>query len=119
MAKILVTDDSMFLRRRTGNILKSAGHEVIEASDGNACLEQLAEAEPDLIFLDLVMPEMDGMEVLKHLQAAEHTVPVIVLTADIQDVVREECLQLGAVAFINKPPKEDEVLAAVQAQLAG
>jgi len=113
MARILVTDDSNFLRRRTCAILKEAGHDIIEASDGNTCLEALAEQAPDVLFLDLVMPEMDGFEVLKALRDADHHLPVIVLTADIQESVKTECMQLGAADFINKPPKQDEVLAAL------
>jgi len=111
MARILVTDDSNFLRRRTCAILKEAGHDILEADTGNACLEAITEHSPDVLFLDLVMPEMDGFEVLQALQDAAYDLPVIVLTADIQDTVKTECMKLGAAGFINKPPKTDEVLA--------
>ncbi|MDX8404923.1 MAG: response regulator [Mariprofundus sp.] len=118
MADILVTDDSMFLRRRTCAILKQTGHNIIEAVNGNQCLEIIADNPPDILFLDLVMPELDGFGVLKALQDADYHIPVIVLTADIQAAVRTECMQLGAAAFINKPPEEDKVLAALTAALA-
>ncbi len=111
MARILVTDDSNFLRRRTCAILKEAGHDILEADNGNACLEAIAEHSPDALFLDLVMPDMDGFEVLQTLQDAAYHLPVIVLTADIQDTVKTECMKLGAVGFLNKPPKTDEILA--------
>ncbi len=109
MARILVTDDSSFLRRRTCAILKQAGHEITEADNGITCLASIAEQVPDALFLDLVMPEMDGFEVLKALRDANYHFPVIVLTADIQDAVKNECQQLGAAAFINKPPNEAEI----------
>jgi len=118
MARILVTDDSNFLRRRTCAILKLAGHDIVEADNGNNCLEAIAAAAPDALFLDLVMPEMGGFEVLKALHDADYHFPVIVLTADIQDTVQQECMALGAFGFLNKPPKQDEVLATLNAALA-
>ncbi|MDX8396461.1 MAG: response regulator [Mariprofundaceae bacterium] len=117
MAKILVTDDSGFLRKRTCAILKNAGHEVFEAENGEQCLEKLADIQPDCLFLDLIMPVMDGFEVLKTLQDAKNTIPVIVLTADIQESVQKECLGYGASSFLNKPPKESEVTDALNKAL--
>jgi len=113
MAHILVTDDSAFLRRITCRILQAAGHRITQASNGLECLRLLAQEEPDAIFLDLVMPEMDGITALKQLREDGNTTPVIILTADIQDSVKEECLQWGAAAFLNKPPKEEQVLSAL------
>jgi len=117
MARILVTDDSNFIRRRTCAILKDAGHDIIEANNGNTCLAAVAEHAPDALFLDLLMPEMDGFEVLQTLQDAACHLPVIVLTADVQDSVKKDCLKLGADGFLNKPPKTDEVLAALAVAL--
>ncbi|MDQ6994857.1 MAG: response regulator [Mariprofundaceae bacterium] len=113
MAKILVTDDSAFLRKRTCSILIPTGHEIIQAKDGLECVEQLLEEKPDALFLDLVMPNMNGFEVLEYMQAHDVNVPTVVLTADIQEGVSERCMSLGAVAYLNKPPKSDEVLAAL------
>jgi len=117
MAYILVTDDSSFLRRITCGILKRAGHRIVEAVDGVECLQLIAQEKPDVVFLDLVMPVMDGMAVLKTLQEQNHAGPVIVLTADIQETVRQECLQMGARFFLNKPPKEADVLQALEGVL--
>jgi twitching motility two-component system response regulator PilH len=61
----------------------------------------------------MVMPEMTGVEVLQALQAQNQRIPVVVHTSDIQDVTREECLALGAKAFLNKPLKDEELLAVV------
>jgi len=113
MAHILVTDDSIFLRRITCNILKAAGHSISEAANGLECLRMLEQEKPDAIFLDLVMPEMDGLTALKQLRENGNTTPVIILTADIQDSVKEECFQWGAADFLNKPPKEEQVLSAL------
>jgi len=114
MAKILVTDDSNFLRRITCSILNGAGHHIIEAENGVECMKLIEQEQPDVVFLDLIMPEMDGLSVLASLKALANPVPVIVLTADIQRSTKNECLQLGAAGFLNKPPKEDEVLQALQ-----
>jgi len=113
MANILVTDDSNFLRRRTCSLLKAAGHSISEATDGLECMQMIDQHHPDIVFLDLVMPNMDGIAVLKALKAQHSPTPVIVLTADIQQTVRNECLELGAIAFINKPPREEDVLSAL------
>lgn len=117
MAHILVTDDSNFLRRRTNAILMGAGHAISEAGDGIECLRSIAENRPDVLFLDIVMPNMDGMAVLKELKDQGSQMPVIVLTADIQKTVKNECLQLGAAGFINKPPNEEQVLEALDIAL--
>jgi len=114
MANVLVTDDSSFLRRITCKILHDAGHQTLEGANGIECLQRLEQDQPDIVFLDLVMPEMDGFAVLRALKEQGHAVPVIVLTADIQDTVRKECLQLGAIGFINKPPSVDKVLNSLQ-----
>ncbi|MBL4775858.1 MAG: response regulator [Mariprofundus sp.] len=117
MANILVTDDSLFLRRILCKILADAGHQMTGAANGVECLQHIEQDTPDIVFLDLVMPEMDGFGVLQALKEQHATVPVIVLTADIQETVRVECLALGAVAFINKPLKEDQVLEILNAAL--
>ena len=113
MAKILVTDDSSFLRHGICKMLKEAGYYIIEAVNGIECLRQIENEQPDVVFLDLVMPEMGGLEVLNVLKEQTHPVPVIVLTADIQVSIKNECMQLGAVGFLNKPPKENEILHAL------
>ncbi len=109
MAHILVTDDSNFLRRRAIAILKEAGHDISEAADGKECLERIASQQPDLLFLDLVMPELDGFGVLRELKAQGNPLPVIILSADIQQGVKQECLELGAAAFLHKPPLQADV----------
>ena len=103
MALILIVDDSLTMRRAIRKIVKAEGHDTLEAPDGREGLEIAATHTPDCILLDLIMPEVDGLEVLKALRERGSKIPVIVLTADIQEIVRKECLELGATAFINKP----------------
>ncbi len=102
MALILIIDDSPSTRKAIRKVVKDAGYDSIEAADGKEGLIATAQ-KPDCILLDLIMPEVDGIEVLKALRNQNSEIPVIVLSADIQEIVREECLELGAKAFINKP----------------
>ena len=108
MGTILVCDDSLFQRRILTSIVKNSGHMPLEAENGQKCLEMAKEHKPDLIFLDLLMPDYDGFSVLKDAKEQGLDIPIIVITADIQEITRDDCLNLGAKAFLNKPVDHDE-----------
>jgi twitching motility two-component system response regulator PilH len=107
--KVLITDDSFIARRKIGNFLKSINFEVDEATNGLEAFEKIKVSNYDLIILDLLMPEYDGLWLLEQLIAANITIPVIVISADIQETSKEKVLSLGASAFLNKPPKDNEL----------
>ena len=109
MALVLIVDDSLSARKAICDAVEADNHKVLEAANGRKGLEMIAAHAPDCIVLDLIMPEVDGFEVLKTLQDQGVNIPVIILTSDIQEIVRKECLELGAAAFINKPPKMQEL----------
>ncbi|HVG20953.1 MAG TPA: response regulator [Blastocatellia bacterium] len=113
MAKILVVDDSGMSRRTLRKILEPAGHQVIEAEDGAVALERYFLDKPDLIFLDLTMTGMYGIDVLNKLREMNPQVRVIIASADIQSSTREMVEAGGASAFINKPFTIDKVLGVV------
>ncbi len=113
MSSILVIEDSAFTRRKICQVLASMGHEISEADNGRSGLELAQKKRPDVIFLDLLMPEMDGIEVLKQLHERGVQSPVIVLSADVQDTTRQECLSLGASCCLGKPPKNEELVKAL------
>jgi len=115
--KILIVDDSSFQRRTIRRALAQPDYQIIEASNGRQAMQLVTEEAPDCILTDLIMPDMDGLMALKAWRDAGLTIPVIVVTADIQESTRQECIQLGAWAFINKPVKEDEVRKAVERAL--
>ena len=117
MARILIIDDSEFSRQRTVEILKGNGFDVLEAAGGREGLQKAEGNKPDCIILDLLMPEMNGYEVLNELKEKGITIPIVVLSADIQDTTQQECFKLGAVDFVKKPPKEEELLKAIQEAL--
>ena len=119
MAKILVVDDSGLSRRTLRKILESAGHEVIEAAEGIIALERYFLDEPDLVFLDLTMTGMYGIDVLNKLREMDAAARVIIGSADIQSSTREMVRAGGASAFINKPFTSEQVLNVVNRVLQG
>ena len=108
--KILIVDDSSMSRRMLRRIVESVGYEVIEADEGAAGIEQYFLENPDLVFLDLTMKDMYGLDVLEKLRELDPTARVIVASADIQDSTREMVAAAGANAFINKPLSPEKVL---------
>ena len=84
MALILIVDDSAFQRGILNQIVTAAGHDVLEAEDGNAGLEIASSKKPDCILVDLIMGGMDGLTLLENLQGTHLDIPVIVITADTQ-----------------------------------
>ena len=119
MAKIMVVDDSALSRRMLRRMLESAGHQVGEASDGMAALEQYLLDRPDLVLLDMTMRGMQGLDVLGKLRELDPQARVIVATADIQRSTRELVEEAGGSGFVSKPFEEQRVLAAVNAVLGG
>lgn len=113
MARILVTDDAAFMRMMVGDVLKKAGHEIVEACNGQDMLAKVSEANPDLITLDITMPIMDGLDALKALRARGDKRPVIMCTAMGQQAMVMDAVQNGANDFIVKPFNADRIIEAV------
>jgi DNA-binding NtrC family response regulator len=104
---VLIVDDEANVRLMLRTALASAGHSVIEAEDGQAALKRLRETVCAVVLLDLKMPRMDGMEVLRQLRSDDNPVPVVMLTAhgSVHDAV--EAMKLGAIDFVAKPITPD------------
>lgn len=117
MSCILIIDDSSYMRTSVKQILTDAGYEVIEAADGNTGLTMADTHQPDLVMLDLLMPNIDGFEVLRSLRTKRNTIPVIIFSSDIQDISRKQCFELGAFDFLAKPPKKEELLKMIKMAL--
>ncbi len=101
--KILLIDDSFVTRLKVRNVLKLlCEFEFSEASNGEDGLKQIETNNFDLIVLDLLMPKMDGFQVLKELKRNNKKEKIIVLSADIQITTRNKCLQMGALAVLPK-----------------
>ena len=114
MALVLIVDDSNFQRRRVRRMVERLGHQTAEAAGGKQALEMIARQPPDYVLLDLIMPNLGGLQTLKALRQQGSKVPVIVLTADVQEPIRKECMDLGAVDVLHKPPKFEDIQAALE-----
>jgi two-component system, chemotaxis family, chemotaxis protein CheY len=118
MAKILIVDDAEFLRVRISKILTGEGFEVIEADNGSNALEKYKEMHPDLVLMDVTMPEMDGLTALKAIREIDSHARVIMLTALGQESVVLDAIKSGAKDFIVKPFEQERVIGAIKKILA-
>lgn len=110
MSKALIIDDEQQMRRLLRMVLEARGYEVSEAADGQLGLQEAAFHRPDVVLLDLGLPGMSGIEVLKRLR--EWTdVPVLILSVRDQETVKVEALELGADDYVTKPFGTAELLA--------
>lgn len=114
---ILVVDDESGLRKLLNLLFSNAGYRVIEASSGAECLSLLRSSNPDLIVLDIMMPEMDGREVCQRIRSEENLIPILMLTARTQSRDIVAGLDCGADDYMPKPFDMDELLARVRALL--
>lgn len=118
MALVLIVDDSKTSRAYCRAILGSAGHDVMEASDGEQALDKMADRPPDCVVLDLFMPGLSGLEVMEVLGGRSEPTPIVVLTSSLDETDRQRCMRLGARAFVNKPVSCEELTRAVRDALA-
>lgn len=116
MAKnILICDDAAFMRMMIKDILTKNGYNVVgEAENGAKAVEKYQELKPDLVLMDITMPEMDGIQALKSIKAADPSATVIMCSAMGQQAMVIESIQSGAKDFIVKPFQQDRVLEAVR-----
>ena len=116
MAKnILICDDAAFMRMMIKDILTKNGYNIAgEAENGAKAVEKYAELKPDLVLMDITMPEMDGIEALKKIKASDTGASVIMCSAMGQQAMVIESIQSGAKDFIVKPFQADRVIEAVQ-----
>jgi len=112
--KVLVVDDKQMMRDSVGAILQQAGYQVVASPDGNSALGMVARHRPAAVVTDLKMPEMDGLELLSRIGAADDNLPVVLMTAygTVDDAV--SAMKQGAFDFIQKPFEGDELLMTVR-----
>lgn len=117
--RILIVEDDAFVRHLLVGYVRRGGYQCSQASDGEEALRKVAAWRPDLVLLDVVMPGIDGFEVLERLRAAPTTrdLPVVVLTALDGDSEVQRVFEVGADDFLRKPFREAELLARIRAQL--
>jgi two-component system, cell cycle response regulator len=118
-SRILVADDDEAVLESVTWLLQENGYDVVPANGGVACIEQLEKRAPDLILLDILMPDADGCQLLERIKGDERwrDLPVLMLSAQPPEEASVKSLGLGAADFIRKPYRPKELLARVQAQL--
>ena len=117
MPRLLVVDDDLASCRLLAAIFKGQGFEVASANDGRAGLARVSELDPDVLLLDLQLPELDGLEVLAQLRITHPTLPIVMLTADREVKQAVRAIQLGAFDYLAKPFDHDELVVVVAAAL--
>jgi len=116
--RILIVDDSFYMRTMLKNMLTDAGYEVVgEAANGQQALEMASATRPDLITLDVILPDNTGLDVLKGIREEQPEVKVVMCSAVGQEVIVNEALESGATAYIVKPFSEEKVLEIVGSAL--
>jgi two-component system chemotaxis response regulator CheY len=113
MARILVVDDAEFLRVRISKMLAVDGHEIVEAENGAKAVHMYKEVHPDLVLMDITMPEMDGLTALREIRGFDPKARVVMLTALGQESVVLEAIKSGARDFVVKPFEKDRVMTAI------
>ena len=119
MPRTLLVDDEPAIRRRVRSILVDLGCEVVEADNGRVAIEALGAGPFDLVVTDLMMPEVDGLGVLREVRARHRHVPVVVITASGKATDAVAVMKAGATDFVNKPFHEQELRDVLQTALVG
>ncbi len=115
MKRVMVCDDAAFMRMMIKDILVKNGYEIAaEAENGLKAVERYPEAKPDLVLMDITMPEVDGIEAVRRIKALDPNANVIMCSAMGQQAMVIEAIQAGAKDFIVKPFQADRVLEAVR-----
>lgn len=115
MSKIMICDDAAFMRMLIKDTLQKAGYtDIVEAADGKIAYEMFASEKPDLIFMDITMPNMTGIEALAAIKQSCPMAQVVMCSAMGQEAMVMEAIKLGAMDFIVKPFKPDRLLTTVK-----
>ena len=113
--KIMLVDDAAFMRMTIKNCLTKAGYtDLVEAGDGQQAVETYEKEHPDLVIMDITMPNMDGIQALQAIKSKDSGAKVVMCSAMGQEAMVAQAIQLGALDFIVKPFKPDRVLQTVK-----
>ncbi|RKO66929.1 response regulator [Desulfofundulus salinus] len=117
--RILVVDDAAFMRMMIKNIVTKNGYEVAgEAENGKQAVEMYVELKPDVVTMDITMPEMDGIEAVKAIRAVDPNANIIMCSAMGQQAMVMDAIQAGARDFVVKPFQQDRLLQAIERVLS-
>ncbi len=117
--RVLITDDAAFMRMMIKNILTKNGYDVVgEAENGAIALQMYKELKPDLVTMDITMPEMDGIQGVKAIRTVDPNANIVMCSAMGQQSMVMEAIQAGAKDFIVKPFQQDRILQAIERVLS-
>jgi two-component system chemotaxis response regulator CheY len=119
VSRVLIVDDATFMRMMIKDILLKNGYEVVgEAENGLEAVEKYQELKPDIVTMDVTMPEMDGITAIKEIRKIDPNAKIIVCSAMGQQLMVMEAIQSGAKDFVVKPFQQDRVIQALQKALS-
>ncbi|MBI5359249.1 MAG: response regulator [Planctomycetes bacterium] len=110
MAKIMVVDDAAFMRMKVSKLLMELGHQVVEVDNGKNALEKYKLEKPDVVLMDITMPEMDGITAVKELKLINPDVKIAMLSAMGQQQMVIEAIKAGAKDFVLKPFQTEKLV---------
>jgi two-component system chemotaxis response regulator CheY len=110
MKKVLIVDDSAFTRSIHNQIITSAGYQTLEAASGAEAVATFEKEKPDLVVMDLLMPDMDGMDAVRRILEIDADARIVICSVDRQRYRRKEAEEIGAVGFVSKPVDADEMI---------
>ena len=119
MTKILLVDDTIFIKLRMRSLLEKETYHVFDADNGTDALESYSKNQPDLILLDITMPGISGMDVLKKIRETDTSTKIIMLSATSESALIQEAHELGGNGFLVKPVDDDKILSEIKKVLAG
>lgn len=113
--RVLIVDDAAFMRMMIKDVLSKNGYEIVgEAENGQKAIEKYKELTPDLVIMDITMPEVDGIQAVKEIKSSDPDAKIVMCSAMGQQAMVIESIQAGARDFIVKPFQADRVLEAVK-----
>ena len=115
MPYVAIVDDEEPVRKALKRLLRASGLEAEGYASGKDFLDASAQREPDCVVLDLHMPAMSGLQVLRSLQAARRNIPTVIITAHDAPETRDQCIAAGAAAYLRKPLDEHVLLGTISA----
>lgn len=119
MNKVLIVDDAAFMRLAIRKMLERNGFEIVgEAENGNAAISKYAECQPDVVTMDITMPDMSGIEALREIRKLDPNARVIMVSAMGQELMVKEAIASGAKSFVVKPYKEEHFIKTINKILA-
>ena len=114
MLNVLIVDDSMIIRKNLSRIVRKTGHNVVGlANSGVQAIEEYQKYKPDLVTMDITMPDMNGIEAVKYIVALDENAKIIMITSHGQEEMVIKAIQSGAMGYLLKPINEDKLIESI------